>query len=167
MGQTNLKLALERKFSLLAGELGSKQREVVEIETLFAKLPVLNERTARIEHLLNCAADLLIEIDPTWSRSKAKAVVPNVKKAPVEIGRITKFALDVLRDAVVPMTAREVAVRVMEMSNVKDYDKATLTRLTNSVLSTLKAKAGKVVENDGGWPQRWSVISLPQVRSAA
>jgi hypothetical protein len=122
MGQTNLKLALERKFSLLAGELESKQREVVEIESLFSKLPVLNERNARIEHLLNCAADLLVEIDPAWTRSKAKAVRPNVKKAPVEIGRITKFTLDVLRDAEAPMTAREVAVKVMEMSNIENYD---------------------------------------------
>ena len=162
MGQTNLKLALERKFSLLAGELESKQREVVEIESLFSKLPVLNERNARIEHLLNWAADLLVEIDPAWTRSKAKAVRPNVKKAPV-----TKFTLDVLRDAEAPMTAREVAVKVMEMSNIRDYDKPTLTRLTNSVFSTLKAKAGKVVENDNGWPLRWSVIRPVQIRAVS
>lgn len=99
MSQTNLKTPLEYKYALLAGELKEKESEVARIQTLYEQLPALSARAQRIVHLLECAEELLKEIDPTWTPARVKAVKPNVHKAPVAIGRISKTALDVLREA--------------------------------------------------------------------
>jgi hypothetical protein len=161
MGQTNLKHALERKYALLAGELKDKQGEVAKIQTLFEQLPTLSSRTQRIERLLECAEELLKEIDPAWAPTKVKAVRPNVHKAPVEIGRISKTALDVMRQAGVPLTISEITDRLLAMEGVGEIDPQTRQRVRNSVDSTLRQKARKnIVANDGAaFARKWNIVS--------
>ena len=159
MGQTNLKHALERKYALLAGELKDKQGEVVRIQTLFARVPALSGRAKRVERLLECAEELLKEIDPAWTPQRVRPVKPNVHKAPVAIGRISKTALDVLREAVEPLTTREITDQLLAKEGVGEVDPQTRQRVSNSVDSTLRQKVDKVVVSDGGWPKRWSVIT--------
>ncbi len=160
MGQTNLKYALERKYALLAGELKDKQGEVARIQTLFEQLPTLSGRAQRIERLLECAEELLKEIDPAWAPSRVKAVKPNVHKAPVAIGRISKTALDVMREAGTPMTTSEITDRLLAKEGVGEVDAQTRQRLRNSVDATLRQKAEKnIVENDGAkFARKWSVV---------
>lgn len=157
MGQTNLKQALERKFSLMAGEFKEKEREVARIQSLFEELPALSKRAERLRHLLSCAQELLTEIDPAWKPARVKPVVPNVHKAPVPMGEIAKGALATLRKAENPMTAREIAIEILYAHGITVYDKPTLTRVTNSVLSSLKKKDGLVVKSDDGYPFKWSI----------
>lgn len=160
MGQTNLKQALERKYALLKGELGDKQKRVDEIETLFRdELPVLSARTQRVQRLLECAEELLKEIDPAWSADRVKGVRPNTHKAPVAIGRISKTALDVLREASRPMTIAEITDALLAREGVGEVDAATHRRVRNSVDSTLRQKAEKnIVAHDGeAFSRRWSI----------
>lgn len=157
MGQTNLKQALERKYATMAGELKEKEREVARIQSLFEQLPTLSKRAERLKHLLGCANDLLQEIDPAWKPTKVKPVVPNVHKAPVPMGEIAKGALATLRTAEHDMTAREIAIAILYKHDITDYDKATLRRVTNSVVSSLKKKDGLVVKSDDGYPAKWRV----------
>ncbi len=161
MGQTNLKHALERKYALLAGELKDKQGQVAKIQTLFEQLPTLSSRTQRIERLLECAEELLKEIDPAWAPTKVKAVRPNVHKAPVEIGRISKTALDVMRQAGMPLTISEITDRLLGMEGVGEIDPQTRQRIRNSVDSTLRQKAKKnIVANDGAaFARKWNIVS--------
>jgi hypothetical protein len=58
---------------------------------------------------MECAEGLLKEIDPAWAPDEVKPLKPNVHKAPVSLGRISKTALDVLREAAGPMTTSEIA----------------------------------------------------------
>lgn len=159
MGQTNLKQGLERKYALMAGELKTKLHQIAQVQALFATLPTLSARTQRLQHLLGCAQDLLQEIDPTWKATRVKAVVPNVHKAPVPVGEIAKGTLATLRTAERDMTAREIAIAVLYKHGIETYDKPTLTRVTNSVLSSLKKKDGLVVKSDDGYPAKWRVAA--------
>lgn len=159
MGQTNLKHALQRKYALMAGELKEKAGEVVRIQTLFEQLPALSGRAQRLERLLECAEELLKEIDPAWTPDKVKPLKPNVHKAPVALGRISKTALDVLREAAGPMTTREIADALLAREGVGEVDGQGRQRVINSVDATLRAKTGRVVEADGNWPKRWTVMT--------
>ena len=161
MGQTNLKHALERKYALLAGELQDKQGEVAKIQTLFEQLPMLNGRAQRLQRLLECAEELLIEIDPTWTPTKVRPLRPNAHKAPVAIGRISKTALDVMRRAGESLTISEITDRLLTSEGVGDVDDATRRRVRNSVDSTLRQKAKKnIVTHDGSsFGRKWSIVS--------
>ena len=112
-------------------------------------------------HLLECAEELLKEIDPTWTPARVKAVKPNVHKAPVAIGRISKTALDVLREAGRGLTISEIAEQLLAKEGVGEIDDATRRRIRNSVDSTLRQKALEgIVEHDGAaFARRWSVAS--------
>lgn len=141
----------------MAGELKEKEREVARIQSLFEQLPTLSKRAERLRHLLVCANDLLQEIDPAWKPTKVKPIVPNVHKALVPMGEIAKSALATLRTAKRDMTAREIAIAVLYRHGIEVYDKPTLTRVTNSVLSALKQKDGLVVKSDNGFPAKWRI----------
>lgn len=73
------------------------------------------------------------------------------------MGEIAKGALATLRTAERDMTAREIAIAVLYKHGITVYDKPTLTRVTNSVLSSLKKKDGLVVKSDDGFPAKWRV----------
>jgi hypothetical protein len=161
MSQTNLKTPLEYKYALLAGELKEREGEVARIQTLYEQLPALSARAQRIVHLLECAEELMKEIDPTWTPKRVKAVKPNGHKAPVAIGRISKTALDVLREAGRGLTISEIADQLLAKEGVGEIDDATRRRIRNSVDSTLRQKAAKgIVENDGAaFARRWKVVA--------
>lgn len=162
MGQTNLKYGLERKLALLKGELGDKVKRVEKIETLFREeLPVLSARAQRIGRLMECAEELLTEIDPTWTPDRVKAVKPNVHKAPTGFGRISKATLIVMREAGQPLTISEIAERLLSKEGVGEVDPETQRSVRNAVDSTLRQKATKrIVEHDGSKSSRkWSLVT--------
>lgn len=168
MGQTNLKHALERKYAMFKGELGDKQKRVDEIEMLFREeLPALSDRTKRLHRLMECAEELLHEIDPAWKPENTRAVRPNVHKAPVEIGRISKTALDVLRESPVPLTIRQITDQLLLREGVGPVDAATRRRITNSVDATLRQKLEKhIVAHDGArFARKWWILSVDERRS--
>lgn len=168
MGATNLKSALERKYAMFKGELGDKRERIDYIEGLFRdELPTLSEREKRLNRLVECAEEILKEIDPSFSPEKIKPVKPNVHKAPVEIGRISKSALDTLRESGKPMTIRQIADQIIVRENVGDVDKATHARLVNSIDSTLRQKeASGLVGHDGSkFARKWRILS-PDERNA-
>lgn len=158
MGTTNLKKALEFKYASFAGELKDKAGEVARIQTLFEQLPALSARAQRLERLVECAEEILKELDPTWTPARVKPRRPHVPKSPVKLGRITKSVLDVLRESRVPLTTKEIADRVLEREPVEAMDQQEFQRLKNSVDATLRAKEGTVVKHDRGWPRAWSII---------
>lgn len=162
MGTSNLKQALERKLSLLKGELFDKQKRVKHIETLFRdELPVVSARAQRVERLIECAEELLTEIDPVWKPERVKAVRPNVHKAPTAIGRISKATLVVMREAGDPLTIREIADRLVAMEGVGEVDDDTHKAIRNAIDSTLRQKAKKnLVRNDGAkFARKWSLVT--------
>ena len=143
----------------MAGELREKEGEVARVQSLYDELPVLNRRAQRLRHLMGCAEELLKEIDPAWGPARTKPVVPHVHKAPVPMGEIAKGALIALRHADRGLTAREIAIDILQRHGITVYDKPTLRRVTNSVLASLNKKDGLVVKSDDGYPFKWMVGS--------
>ena len=61
-----------------------------------------------------------------------------------------------LRTATEPLTAREIAERVLEAANISKPDKAALVDLIGTVLASLRNHQGKGVERaNEGSPARW------------
>ncbi len=71
-------------------------------------------------------------------------------------GTVYRRAVDALRMATEPLTAREVAERVLKANNIESPDKAALADLTGSILSSLRNHDGKGVQRTNeGSPARW------------
>src|SRR5215211_5703403 len=61
-------------------------------------------------------------------------------------GRVYRRAVDVLRTATEPMTAREIAERVLEAANIRSADNGAVADLTGSVLASLRNHKGRGIE---------------------
>jgi hypothetical protein len=100
-------------------------------------------------------------LDPTYNprRISVKRRRPNPW---FKRGTVYRRAVDVLRTATEPMTAREIAERVLVTANIKRPDKRALADLTGTVLASLRNHSGKGVQRDNeGSPARWAVRSVP------
>jgi hypothetical protein len=94
-------------------------------------------------------------LDPTYNlrRIAVKRRKPNPW---FKRGTVYRRAVDVLRTATEPMTAREIAERVLDAANIKRPDKAALADLIGSVLASLRNHKGKGIERaNEGTPARW------------
>lgn len=167
MGISNLKQALQAKMGLWAGELADKKAREAEILSLFEQLPTVQKRANELREVIECAERIMLEIDPTWTKDNLKPSKPFVHKNAVRIGNTAKYALDVLREAHEPLTAREIAMAVLELDGV---DVSTLTdkdinRVVNAVNATLVQKLGELTAHDGRkFARRWR-IEVPPLRA--
>jgi hypothetical protein len=73
-------------------------------------------------------------------------------------GTIYRRAVDALRTATEPLTAREIAERALATANIENPDKDALADLTGSILSSLRNHDGKGIQrvNEGN-PARWQL----------
>ena len=65
------------------------------------------------------------------------------------------MALDVLREATVPMTVRDIVREMLSRIGITDYERDLLDKQANSLGAYLKGHKGDLVESDGAWPQKW------------
>ena len=71
-------------------------------------------------------------------------------------GTVYRRAVDVLRTATEPMTAREIAERVLVAANVSKPNKAALRDLTGTINVSLRNHDGRGVQRaNEGAPARW------------
>lgn len=76
-------------------------------------------------------------------------------------GTLFRNALDVLRGAEKPLTAREITERLLAARNVTDATPKEVRNLTGGVQASLRNQEGKTVEAIGeGMPQRWRLRQL-------
>jgi hypothetical protein len=71
-------------------------------------------------------------------------------------GTLYRRALDVLRDATEPLTAGEIAARVLAGAKVADATKGQIRKLTGSIQVSLANHNGKAVTGEGN-PARWKL----------
>jgi hypothetical protein len=73
-------------------------------------------------------------------------------------GTVYRRAVDVLRTATEPLTAREIPERMLTAANVAKPNKDASADLIGNVLASLQNHKGKGIErtNDGA-PARWSL----------
>ena len=71
-------------------------------------------------------------------------------------GTVYRRAVDMLRTATEPLTAREIAERVLAAAKVANPKKAAVADLTGSILASLRNHKGKGIERTNeGAPPRW------------
>jgi hypothetical protein len=96
-------------------------------------------------------------LDPTYNlrRISVKRRQPNPW---FKRGTVYRRAVDALRTATEPLTAREIAERVLAAANIKSPHKAAVADLTGSILASLRNHVGKGVERTNeGSPARWEL----------
>ncbi len=94
-------------------------------------------------------------LDPTFNlrRIAVKRRQPNPW---FKRGTIYRRAVDVLRTATEPLTAGDIAERVLAAAKVANPNKDALADLVGSVLASLRNHKGKGIERtNGGAPARW------------
>jgi len=168
MGESNLRAALERKYAMFKGELGDKRQRIEYIESLFHhELPQLTEREQKLNRLIDCAEELLKEINPSFAPEKVRPIKPNVHKAPTAIGQISKVTLDILRESKIALTTREIANEIVVREALGDVSETDHKRLRNSIDATLRDKLDKgLVTNDGSkFARKWRICTAEERRA--
>jgi hypothetical protein len=96
-------------------------------------------------------------LDPTYNlrRIAVKRRQPNPW---FKRGTVYRRAVDVLRTATEPLTAREIAERVLVAANIERPNKAALADLQGSILASLRNHKGNGVQRTNeGSPARWRI----------
>jgi len=94
-------------------------------------------------------------LDPSYSL-RAISVKRRQPNPWFKRGTVYRRAVDVLRTATEPLTAREIAERVLVTAKVVNPNKGALADLTGSVLASLRNHKGKGIERaNEGTPARW------------
>jgi hypothetical protein len=96
-------------------------------------------------------------LDPSYSL-RAIAVKRRKPNPWFKQGTVYRRAVDALRTATEPLTARDIAERMLATAKVTNPDKAALADLMGSVLSSLRNHNGNGVQrtNEGN-PARWAI----------
>lgn len=134
---------LERLHAELGGQILENKKEAEQ----------LADKMRHVEAVLKM-------LDPTYNlrRIAVKRRQPNPW---FKRGTVYRRAVDALRTATEPLTAREIAERVLLAANIKRPDKAALADLIGSVLASLRNHKGKGVERvNEGSPARWRLTAI-------
>jgi hypothetical protein len=158
MARSNLLYGLEKKIGHFTGELIAKEEEVERIEAMIERLPDLRARIDKLKVLIGAVEEVITNDYPDWERATIDPIRPHVHHLPIKIGEASRKAMEVLRDAVEPMVARDVAKLILVREGIDDANLATVDRLSNTVNAAFRKRDGKVVTCTDEWPRKWSVI---------
>lgn len=133
------KHTLEQLHAELAGKIDANKAEALK----------LTEAMLHVEAVLKM-------LDPAYD-VRPIAVRRRTKNPWFKRGTMFRAVLATMKDAGEPLSAREIAVRMLEAKGVEATTEAA-QRLESGVRSVLKLKAGRVVEKIGTEPGRWVVL---------
>jgi hypothetical protein len=96
-------------------------------------------------------------LDPGYSL-RAMSVKRRTPNPWFKRGTVYRRAVDGLRGAAEPLTAREIAEAVLVVAKVDNPKKAAVADLTGSILASLRNHVGKGIERTNeGSPARWKL----------
>lgn len=159
MGMTNFRLALEKRYAALTGELESVRANIDRIRREIDALPVLEETVVKLEGLIASADNLLRDNNPEWQPEQTPPIQPWTHQIPVPFGTCGRRAMEVLRMASKPMTVREIALEVLRGVGNDAPDDETILRTTNAICASLRSHRGQTVESSGKYPAQWRAIN--------
>jgi hypothetical protein len=155
MGTTNLRASLEKRYASLAGSLVEVRANIARIEREAGTLPDLNAETERLTALVDSAALLLEDVDPTFRRDHVRPVKPWTHGLPVPFGTCGRRGMAVLREAGEAMTTRQIATEVLRRTGVEAPDQKVMQRTVNAIEACLRKHRGRGVESSGKYPAQW------------
>lgn len=163
MGITNLRHSLEKKFSALTGELREVHANIARIASEQANLPELEARIPKLEALIESASMLLKDLNDEWEPEQTPAVKPWTHNLPVPFGSCGRLGMEVLRQANVPMTARQIALEVLRQVGEGAIDSKTIQRTLNAIEASLRKHRGVSVESSGKYPAQWRALRKSEI----
>lgn len=138
MTGSNVLSALTRKYAALLGALRKSEGDADKLRADLGHL----EATIR-----------LFRAD--WDAGSVAATRPRLPHRWDAYGAGLRTALEVLKEAAGPMTAREIALAVMERRGVPTDQRAAVDSVANALSAALKKKIGAGVMGDDARPRRW------------
>lgn len=158
MGTSNLRASVADKIARLRGQSETLKSELTLIQKGVQRLPELIKDITAIDKAVADGTAFLQYLHPDWRPDKVKPVRPNAHRGPFKFGERSKIALSILREANEGMTARDLVTRCLAEIGMADPDRALLDKQANSLSSFLNKREGDLVQSDGDYPQKWSVI---------
>lgn len=126
---------------------------------LGGKIQDNKKEAERLAQAMKHVEAVLKMLDPSYSVAPI-AVRRRKPNSWFKRGTIYRAALDVLRTAEKPLTAREVTWRMLVAKGIMKPDQQTARDLQGAVLASLRGKAGNAVEIVGeGQPAKWRISS--------
>ena len=164
MGISNLRLALERRYKDWLGERKLLEKQIDEITAAYETLDEKRDRAARVEQLVHSVETIMAEIAPGWDPADAKPTIKGRWKAPFEAAAVTRWTLDILREAKEPLRSRTIAEMIMTRNGLSLDDRDVLERVRQAADATLRKKlASGLVESIDSWPVRWRVRTIEEM----
>lgn len=158
MGISNLKAGLGRKFASWSGERIHLEREIAKISEVVATLEQKRERVERLNVLIRCSRELMAELDPDWDADQVKPSPPNQKKLPYDDGMVTRWAMQLIREADRPFSSLELAQKIVERESAGAGDHDLVNRVREAIDASLRKKLGKYVRYTQTRPTLWERI---------
>ncbi len=158
MGVTNLKVGLSRKFASWSGERIHLEREIAKINEAVATLEEKRERVERLNTLIRCSRELMTELDPEWDPDQVKPSPPHHRKLPYANGMVTRWAMQLIREAEGPFSSLELAEKIVEKQGGDLSDPDLVNRVREAIDNSLRAKLGKYVRYTQTRPTLWERI---------
>ena len=153
MGITNIRVALEKRYSAFSGELEATHANIARIRREAEKLAELEADIPRLEALVTATEMLLREGYPDWKPEHTPALKPWTHHIPIPFGSCGRRGMAVLLNAGGKgMTVREVALEVLRAVGCGEPDRETLRRTQNAVEATFRKFKGRTVESSGKYP---------------
>lgn len=163
MAHSNLRHSLEKRYSGLSGQLREAHENIARIKREIEKLPEIEASIPKLAALIESAAMLLEDADPTWKRDQTPAIKPWTHQLPVPFGSCGRRGMEVLRQANVPMTSRQIAIEVLRQSGDENPEKPLIQRTLNAIEASMRKHRGRTVESSGKYPAQWRAINKLQI----
>lgn len=156
MGTTNVKAGLEDRIAVFKGELEGVEAEIKQIEEGIEILQRLHNRRKKLLTLIGGAEDIIYESDPEW-RNKIKPRKKRKWHSPFSSGELGRNALSVLREKGRWMRPRDVAIIMLQIRELRQDDRVTIDKVTNSVAGYFAKHKNDLVESRGDFAKEWRI----------
>ncbi|MDQ2878533.1 MAG: hypothetical protein M3R41_05615 [Pseudomonadota bacterium] len=161
---TNLRLALEKRYSSLAGRLEDAHANIDRIRREVETLDELEAGIPKLEALVASAEMLLRDANPDWKPEQTPALKPWTHNIPVPFGSCGRRGMTVLLNAGEKgLTVREVALEVLRGVGCDEPDRETIRRTQAAVEASFRKFKGRTVESSGKYPMQWRSIARPEI----
>lgn len=133
MSKSNRLASNERKIAHLLGEQKDLEFKVEKIEAFIENLPRLRERIAEIDNLLLCLETVIKDDRPEWTGDHLKPRAPRSHQIPIRLGNGSRLALQIVREAHMPLTVREIAEEALRREGHDEVDPETMERVCRTI----------------------------------
>lgn len=163
MGITNIRAALEKRYSALSGQLVDVQETIARIYRDMERLDQLEEDIPRLESLIASAKMLLLDAYPDWKPEDTPPIKPWTHHIPIPFGSCGRRGMEVLRKADKGLTTREVARIVLSDVGHDEPDREVLRRVQTAIEASFRKFVGRTTESSGKYPAQWRAINRPDL----